>query len=299
MKPPLSALLAFVTVADRLGFSAAARELGVSPSALSQQIRGLEEAVGVPLFVRTTRSVALTEAGRRLHARVGPALRESLEALEEAASDASEVHGTLRLTVGRVAAPLVLAPLVGPLLAAHPQLSVEVSIDDRFVDIVAEGFDAGVRLAEALSPDMVAVRLTPPFRLLVAGSPAYFRRHGRPRRPRDLLEHECLVYRQSTDGRLYAWEFERRGREEAVAVRGRLLCRDAAFMISMARAGLGLVYMIEQELAPHVASGELEVVLEDHGPRVPGFFLYFPRRARDQPKIRAFLAVAQSLGMGR
>jgi DNA-binding transcriptional LysR family regulator len=181
------------------------------------------------------------------------------------------------------------------LLAAHPRLSVEVSVDDRFVDIVAAGFDAGVRLHEAIDPDLTAVRLTPPFRFVVAGSPAYFARHGRPQRPRDLLDHECIGYRLS-NGALYEWEFERRGREERVAVRGRLMTNESGLMLRAACAGLGLVYLIDLELEPHVARGDLELVLVDHAPRVPGFFLYFPHRpgqAKLPPKLRAFLGFVE------
>jgi DNA-binding transcriptional LysR family regulator len=299
--PPSSALQAsirsFVAVAERRGFSAAARVLSVSPSALSQAVRLLEERVGVPLLVRTTRSVNLTEAGRRLYERVAPALRETEAALDEARGSADVVQGTLRITAGRVAVPLVIDPVLAPLLAAHPRLSVEVDVDDRFVDIVARGFDAGVRLHEAIDPDLTAVRLTPPFRFVVAGSPAYLNRHGRPQRPRDLLAHECIGWRLSSTGGLYEWEFERRGREERVAVRGRVMTNESGLMVRAARAGLGLVYLIEQELAPYLDRGELELVLEDHAVRVPGFFFYFPHRAQHQPKIRAFLQTARGLGL--
>lgn len=289
----LNGLQAFVAVAEKRGFSAAARELSLSPSALSQAVRALEERVGVPLLARTTRSVNLTEAGRRLFESVAPALRETLAAVEELSAQRDVAQGTLRLTVGRVAAPLVVEPVLDERLTTHPLLTVEISVNDRFVDIVAEGFDAGVRLSEAIEPDLTAVRLTPPFRLVVAGAPRYLAQRGRPQRPRDLLEHDCIGYRLATTGGLYAWEFERRGREETVAVRGRLVCNDSAMMLRAARAGLGLAYLNEQEVAPFLESGELELVLEEHACRVPGFFLYFPERSRTQPKLRAFIEVAR------
>jgi DNA-binding transcriptional LysR family regulator len=296
---PLNAIQAFVAVAEVRGFSGAARTLAVSPSALSQAVRGLEQRLGLPLLVRTTRSVNLTEAGKKFYERVAPALRETMAAIADATGAGDVVQGVLRITAGRVAVPLVIDPVLAPLLAAHPLLSVEVAVEDRFVDIVSAGFDAGVRLSEAIDPDLTAVRLTPPFRFVVAGAPRYLAARGRPRRPRDLLKHDCIGFRRSATGTLYAWEFERRGRAETVAVRGRFASNDPDLMLRAARAGLGLVYLNEQQLAPAVARGELELVLEDHAPRVPGFFLYFPSRAQHQPKIRAFIEVARRLGLGR
>ena len=283
----------FVAVAEHRSFSAAARSLGLTPSALSQAVRGLEERLGVPLLVRTTRSVSVTDAGQRLLSRLSPSLRETRAALDEASGAADVVQGTLRLTLGRLTVPLVLEPVLAALLAAHPRLSVEIAVDDRFVDIVAEGYDAGVRLSESIQPDLTAVRLTPAFRLLVAGSPAYLARHGRPRRPRDLLAHDCINYRQSASGALYAWEFEHRGREQQIAVRGRVTTNDGALMIRAALDGLGLVYIHEQSIATHVDRGDLEVVLVDHAVTVPGFFLYFPARSGQQPKLRALIDTAR------
>jgi DNA-binding transcriptional LysR family regulator len=284
---------AFVAVAEHLSFAAAARALGLTPSALSQSVRALEERLGVPLLVRSTRSVSLTDAGRRLFARLSPALRETAAALEEARGSLEVAQGTLRLSVGRLTVPVVIEPVLKPLLAEHPKLEVEVAIDDRFVDIVATGFDAGIRLSEAIQPDFTIVRLTSPFRLLVAGAPAYFARRGRPKRPRELLEHDCINYRMASTGALYAWEFERRGKEQQVAVKGRIACNDGPLMLNVALAGLGLVYVHEQALRPHVERGELELVLVDYATWVPGFFLYFPRQRRVQPKLRAFIDVAR------
>jgi len=296
----LRSAVAFIAVAERRSFSAAARSLGVTASALSQSVRGLEQRLGLPLLVRTTRSVSLTEPGRRLYERLRPALREADAALEEASGSADVVQGTLRLTLGRLTVPLVLDPVLRPLLEQHPRLSIEISVEDRFVDIVSEGFDAGVRLSEAIEPDLTAVRLTPPFRLLVAGAPDYFARRGRPERPSALLEHDCITYRMLSTGALYAWEFERRGQEQAIAVRGRITTNDGPSMLSTGLQGLGLVYLHEQALAPHVASGRLELVLEDYAVTVPGFFLYFPRLSAQQPKLRAFIDAARQhlVGLG-
>jgi DNA-binding transcriptional LysR family regulator len=293
MLSQLQGLEVFVAVAQERGFSAAARKLGVSPSAASQAVRGLEERLGVTLLLRTTRSVNLTEAGQQLLARVSPALSETHAALREVKQALGRVQGTFRLTAGRVTVPLVVEPLLGPLLARYPELSIEVSADDRFVDLVEEGFDAGIRLEEAIEPDLTAVRLSPPFRLVVAGAPRYLEKHGRPKKPRDLLAHECITYRLPGTGATYRWELERGGREEQVAVRGRLICNDSTLMRRAALDGLGLAYLLEPEAAPYVARGELSLVLEDYAPRVAGLFLYFPRGAEKQPKLRAFIDTAR------
>jgi DNA-binding transcriptional LysR family regulator len=285
----LNGLVAFMTVAEKRGFSPAARALGVSASALSQAIRSLEARVGVPLFVRTTRSVSLTEAGERLLARSGPNLREALAAVEEASAGSDAVLGRLRLTVPRIAVPVVIEPVLPVLRQRHPQLSIEISVDDRSVDIVAEGYDAGIRLNEVVERDMVAVRASAPFRFVVVGAPFYLDERGRPRVPKDLLTHECIGYRSLTTGTLYQWEFERKGRELQVAVRGSIVCSDAGLMVRSAVAGLGLAYVNEQVVAAEVGAGRLEVVLGDYAPEEPGFFLYFPSRAQKLPKLRALI----------
>jgi len=288
--PPhsLSGLLAFLTVAERRSFSAAGRALGVSASALSQSVRGLEARVGTPLLVRTTRSVNLTEAGRQLLEQSGPGVREALAAIEQASTLGTQVVGQLRLSVPRIAVPLV-QPVLPRLLRAHPRLSVEVSVEDRLVDIVAAGYDAGIRLSESIERDMVSVRICPPFRFVVVGSPEYLARRGRPRHPRELVGHTCINYRAPTSGRLYAWEFERRGREFQIAVQGQLATNDGALLVGSALAGLGLSYVAEPAVAEHLAAGRLEEVLSDYVPGVPGFFLYFPHRAQRGPKLRALL----------
>jgi DNA-binding transcriptional LysR family regulator len=290
----LHGLETFVAVARERGFSAAARKLGISPSAASQAVRALERRVGAALLARTTRSVNLTEAGQQLFARVAPALHDATAALNEVTESRGAVKGTLKLTVGRIVLPLAVEPVLPVLLAAHPDLSVEVSVDDRLVDIVEQGFDAGVRLEESIEPDLGAARLVPPFRFVVAGAPSYLARHGRPKQPKALLDHDCIGFRKAS-GILYRWEFERAGREESVAVRGRLVCNDGALMLQAARAGLGLAYLMEPHAAPFVERGELELVLEDYAPRVPGLFLYFARGSERQPKLRAFIDAAKQV----
>jgi len=299
MAIPWNGVSAFLAVAERGGFSAAARALGVSASAVSQAVRALEAGVGVPLVVRTTRSVRLTEAGEVLARRAGPAVAEVGGALEAAAGSAGRVTGTLRLTLGGIAVPLVVEPVLPELLRRHPGLSVEVSVEDRFVDIVEQRFHAGVRLSESIEPDLAAVRLTPPFRFVVVGSPAYLTARGTPRRPDDLLAHDAIVFRSPTTGALQRWDLERRGRTRLVAVKGRVTCDDARLLVRGALDGLGLAYVDEHSVRQHLAAGRLREVLPDWAPEVPGFFLYFPRRSQGQPKLRAFLDVAREVLLPR
>lgn len=296
MTIPWSGMTAFLAVAERRGFSAAARALGRSPSAVSQAVRALEQRVGVPLVVRTTRSVRLTEAGEALARKAAPAVASVGEAVEETAGRAGEVAGTLRLTVGRIAVPLVVEPVLERILTLHPRLAVDVSVDDRLVDIVAERFDAGVRLSESIEPDLAAVRITPPFRFVIVASPAYLTRRGTPTRPGDLIAHDAIVYRSPTTGALQQrWDLERKGRIRLVAVRGRVTCNDARLLVRGALDGLGLAYIDEHSVQPHLASGALRTVLDAWAPEVPGFFIYFPRRARGEPKLKALLEVAREV----
>jgi DNA-binding transcriptional LysR family regulator len=288
----LAAFHSFLAVAEHGSFSRAAAALGVSPSAVSQAVQGLEAELGEALLLRTTRSVALTEAGRRLVSRGGPGLRQALSALDEAASG-GEVSGLLRLSVPSIAFEPAIAPVLPLLVRDHPGLQVEVSINNRMIDIVASGFDAGVRLGEAIERDMTVFRLTRPFRFVVVGSPAYLERRGRPRAPRDLARHACVVFRAPSTGALARWDLERDGRSYEVAVEGPLLCDSAEVMARAARDGLGLAYLYEPMVEAALADGSLEVVLDRYAPSVPGFFLYFARNARSLPKLQAFLRCAR------
>lgn len=285
----LNGLLAFMTVAEKRGFSAAARALGVSPSALSQSVRALEARVGTALFVRTTRAVALTEAGERLLRRCGPGLREAIAAVEEAGKIDGQIVGRIRLTVPRIALPF-LEPIVTHLHREHPGITLEISVDDKFVDLVAERYDAGIRLAESMEKDMVAVRIVPPFRFAVVASPSYLTKRERPKHPRDLLNHDCIGFRGASTGELYVWEFERRGRNLRVPVTGPIETNDAGFMLRAALLGLGLAYTPDFAARDAIRTKALESVLDEYLPPAPGLFLYFPERAKEQPKIRALLA---------
>ena len=241
---PLNALNAFLAVARRRSFSAAAVELRVSPSALSQSVRQLEERLGIALLTRTSRSVALTEAGRRLLENAGPAVDQALEALKTASARPGEVTGRVRLTVPAIAAPII-KPLLPKVLARHPKVEVEVIVDDRFVDIVAEGFDAGIRLTESIERDMVTVRLFGASRFVVVGAPAYLERRGFPEKPKDLLAHDCIGIRMPTTGGLYQWELDRGQKSWRIPVRGPVVSNDWAMIRDLAEAGVGLAYCFE------------------------------------------------------
>nr|AYM54029.1 transcriptional regulator LysR family [Pyxidicoccus fallax] len=290
---PLNELAVFVTVARRGNFTRAARELGVSRSAVSQSVRNLEERLGQSLLSRTTRSVSLTDAGRRLLEGAGPGLEAALATLEHLSAKETQLTGTLRLTVPLLAVPLVLEPVLPAFIEAHPHVRVEVRAENRYVNIVSEGLDAGIRLRESVERNMVSVRLLPPFRYLVLAAPAYARRHGLPARPQDLGRHACIGWRTPSTGLPYHWELERGRRELRIPVKGSLITDSADLVARMALAGVGLAYLSELEVAPWLRSGELIPVLEDWAPSVPGLFLYYPHRTRVSAPLRAFIEVAR------
>ncbi len=287
----------FLLVARRRSFSGAARELGVSTSAVSQGVRQLEEHLRVTLLTRTTRSVALTEAGKRLVDSGEPALRQALTVLTEVAARPGETVGRLRLSVPHVALQYVLAPMLPTFRERHPRIEVEVVGDDRLVDIVAEGYDAGVRLTEAIERDMVQVRLTNAFRFVVVAAPSYIARHGTPERPEDLLRHECITFRSATTDTLYAWELERGRRNFRLPVRGGIVTNDSSLRLSLAEHGAGLAYVFEPMAADSLRAGRLICVLEQYSAKVPGFFLYYPSRAQSSPALRHFVELAQRLAI--
>jgi DNA-binding transcriptional LysR family regulator len=290
----LPQLQVFLAVARLRSFSGAARDLGVSASAISQAVRQLEERLRVTLFTRTTRSVSLTDAGRTLFAGAGPGVSQALAAVEEASARPGETVGRLRLSVPQAAVPYVIAPVLPLFRTRHPRIEVEVVTEDRFVDIVADGFDAGVRLSEAIERDMVQVRLTDPFRFIVVGSPRYLAEHAAPERPEDLLHHECITFRL-TSGALYAWELERGRRTWRVPVRGGVVSNDGRLRIALAEQGLGLTYAMEPTMAEQLRRGRLQRLLEQFAATVPGFFLYFPSRAQRSPALRLFVDAAREL----
>jgi DNA-binding transcriptional LysR family regulator len=261
---------------------------------VSQAVRQLEEQLRVGLLTRTTRSVSLTDAGRKLVESAGPGVAQALAAIAEAAARPGETVGRLRLSVPQAAVPYIVAPVLPKFRARHPRIDVEVVVEDRFIDIVADGYDAGVRLSEAIERDMVQVRLTDPFRFVVVGAPSYLAEHGTPQRPEDLLQHECITFRLST-GALYGWELERGRRAWRVPVRGGVVTNESRLRISLAEQGLGLAYVMEPIVAEQLRKGRLRVVLEPYAASVPGFFLYFPSRAQSSPALRLFVEAAKEL----
>ncbi|NTX52087.1 LysR family transcriptional regulator [Myxococcus sp. CA051A] len=291
----LPQLQVFLVVARLKSFSAAARELSVSPAAVSQSVRQLEAQLRVVLFARTTRSMSLTDAGRRLLEGAGPGLGQALASLTEVSAQPGEAVGQLKLTVPEVAVPFVITPVLPAFRARHPRVEVEVVAENRLVDIVAEGYDAGVRLHEAIERDMVQIRLSPAFRFVVVGAPSYLERHGTPQRPEDLLRHECFTIRMPSSGGLYAWELERGRRNWRVPVRGGVLTNDRALTLALVEQGLGLAYVFEPAVKEKLRTGRLVRVLEEYAPTVPGFFLYFPSRAQRSGPLRLFIDVAKEL----
>lgn len=293
MRAGLGELTAAAAVARHKSFRAAARELALSPSALSHAIRALEQRLGVRLFHRTTRSVALTEAGARLLGRVGPALRELDGALAEAGDHRATPSGTLRINASAVAARLVVLPLVLELVRRHPAVHVDLVSDERFVDIVADGFDAGVRSRDSVPRDMIAVPCSGDIRFVVVGSPAYLRRHPAPATPADLADHACIRARY-TGGAVYRWDLERRGKKIAVDVTGPLTLDSSDAMLDAARAGLGLAYVSEWQAAPHLAARKLVQVLADWSPRDPGLALYYAANRHVPASLRALCDLARA-----
>jgi DNA-binding transcriptional LysR family regulator len=284
----LDDLSAFAAVARLRSFTRAAAELGLSPSALSHAMRGLEERLGVRLLARTTRSVAPTAAGQRLLRSLDPALAELERGLASLADWRGAPSGTVRLTTFGYAARTILAPRLPAFLLDHPGVSVEVIVEDRLVDLVAGGFDAGIRLGETVERDMVAVPVGPHLRTVVVATPAYFDRHAPPRTPGDLDHHVCINYRLVGGGGLLPWEFEKDGQDVKVRPSGQLIVNDETLAGAAVRAGAGLGYMMEHDVAADIAAGSLVQVMPEWCPTFPGCHLYYPSR-QVTPALRALI----------
>jgi len=282
-------------VARRGGFAAAASELGMSASAVSHAVRLVEERLGQPLFARTTRSVALTEAGRSLIATITPALQDIHDRIEHIKAVRGRPSGLLRINASRISLPLALTRVIAAMAERYPEVEVEIFSDERLTDIISEGFDAGIRVGEMIAQDMVAVRLTPPFRSVVVASPAYIGRFGRPNTLADLSDHNCIGYRLIRSGGLYQWEFVEDGRDVAVTVKGQAIVTESHSAIELAIAGVGLAYVFEPLVKAEIASGRLIHLLSDYAVTEAGLFLYFPRRAELAPKLRAFIDTVRQL----
>jgi len=282
-------LLAFLAVAREQSFTKATAQLGVSQSALSHTVRGLEERLGLRLLTRTTRSVAPTEAGERLLRAVGSRFDEIDAALADLSELREKPAGTIRITAGDHAANTILWPALQSLLPDYPDIKVEITVDNALIDIVTERFDAGIRLGEQVAKDMVAVRVAPDMRIAVVGAPSYFEKRPRPRKPQDLADHDCINLRLPTLGGFYVWEFEKGGRELTVRVEGQLAFNNVGLCLNAALAGFGLAYMPEDRAERHIAEERLIRVLADWCPPFSGYHLYYPSRRQATPAFALLL----------
>ncbi|RDJ27301.1 LysR family transcriptional regulator [Bosea caraganae] len=284
-------LKAFCAVAEESSFARAAARLGVSASALSQTVRGLEERLDVRLLNRTTRSVTMTQAGAALFERVSPLFGAFAAALVDLGQFRAEPAGAVRINAPRVVVQHLIVPKLGAFQRAYPAIELEIAVENRITDIVAGRFDAGIRLGERLEKDMVAVRLGGELGMAVVASPDYLARHGAPATPQDLHRHACIRYRWPSDGTIYRWEFEREGEEFAVAVDGPLIVNDSELMIDAAIEGVGIAYLLDIQARAGLESGKLVSLLPEWTPRFPGFYLYHSGRRQRPPTLQAFIDV--------
>lgn len=289
-------LNAVLAVATHRSFRAAATELGISPSALSHAIAALEQKMAVRLFHRTTRSVALTETGERFLARIRPALREISEAMDLVNEFRDTPSGTLRINTSEDAAKMILTPLVLEFLRRYPQMRIDLVSEGRLVDIVAEGFDAGIRLAESVPRDMIAVPCSPPLRFVVVGAPSYLQAHEPPLVPADLMQHQCIRGRLPS-GAAFRWEFAKRGDSQVIDVEGVLSVGGSNLILEAALSGMGLAYVIEHAAREHLDSGRLIAVLEDWTPPFPGLCLYYSGHRHVPAGLRAFIDLIKEVGV--
>ena len=288
----LNDLLSFVTVAREGSFTRAAGILGVTQSALSQAIRGLVSRLQIRLLTRTTRSVSPTVAGERLLQAIGNRFDEIEAELDNLTQMRDKPAGTVRITCGDHVLRTTLLPKLSALLHEYPDINVEFDVSYGFRDIVADRFDAGVRLGDTIDKDMIAVPIGPPLRMAAVAVPGYFSSRGIPENPRDLMNHSCINQRMQTSGGLYVWDFEQRGKQVNVRVNGQLIFNTSSHIVDAALAGLGIAYLPEEEFEPHLREGRLERVLEDWCPPFSGYYLYYPSRRQPSP---AFTLVANAL----
>lgn len=276
------------TVAEKKSFRAAANELGVSPSAISQAVTNMETLLNIKLLSRSTRSVSLTQAGHRFLARINPALTSIRDAFEETASEQSSPVGTLIITAPRTACELLLMPILSAFSAKYPAITIDLRAEDQHIDIVAAGYDAGLRLGENLEQDMIAIPIGQTQRMQVIGAPSYFQHYGKPKSLEDLKNHVC-INRRFANGKIYKWEFEEKGHAISIAVNGPITVNDTQFAIYLAREGIGLAYVMEKLVSDDLATGQLETCLEEFSLPFPGFYLYHSSRRQMRPVLRVFI----------
>ncbi|PRD44783.1 LysR family transcriptional regulator [Phyllobacterium phragmitis] len=289
MDPDLNALAVFALVAEERSFRAAADRMGVTRSAVSQTMRRLEERLGIALVQRTTRSVSLTEAGERLYAEVAPAIADMRTAIETTGNLRGRPRGQLRLAVSSIAEGFLSGPFLATFAEANPEVQIDVNVTDEEFDIVAEGYDAGVRLGEVIEQDMIAVPVSGDQRQSAVCAPAYRDRFGAPSHPSELAAHRCIGWRPAPKVAPYRWEFAEHGKEFSVAVAPEITTNDMALMIKLAVAGAGITFGMEESFRPWIERGDLVPVLEDYCPRFAGFYLYYPSRRNMAPKLRALV----------
>lgn len=289
MRLPLASLEVFTAIARHGSLRAAADALGLTPSTVSHQLKTLEEQLQTALFIRTTRSISLTEAGRALIRGAGPAFDQLTDAVESARTTGHAARGSLKLAMADHVYDLFISHALPSFCAAYPEIELEFSISDALTDLVEEGLHAGFRIGDKIAQDMVAVRLTPPMSLAVVGSPDYLARHGVPDTPRDLLAHNCIRYRFHSSGRVAPWEFQGQEGAYSVDVQGNLISNTLPASIDLARQGLGLAYTFRDYVAPDLASGTLVQMLESHLTETPGIYIYFPREYRSMMPLRLFM----------
>lgn len=282
-------LQAFVAVAQDQSFTKAAARLGITPSALSHSMRVLEERLGVRLLSRTTRNVAPTEAGERLMRSIAPLFDQITTEVEALGELRDKPRGTIRVTCTDDSIELCLRPMLAQFLEDYPEITLELYVDYGFTNVVEQRFDAGIRMGESISKDMIAVRIGPDWRLVVVGSPAYFKRHSAPKTPYELTKHPCVNIRHRPSGSIYAWEFEKDGQAFSVKVEGQLVFNSIMHVLNAAVDGIGLAYVPEELVAPYLADGRLTEVLADWCPSFEGFHLYYPNRRQASPAFSAFV----------
>ncbi len=293
----LEGLLPFLAVVERGSFRAAARGLNVTPSAVSQSVKALENRLGVPLLTRTTRSVGLTQAGEALAERCRPAVTEIADALESVREFGERPSGLLRINAPRIALPVVFERVLAPFHDTFPEVEIEIFLDDGLADIVGDGFDAGIRLGQLVETDMISTAITPASRMAVVASPDYLASFGVPRSPDDLAAHRCINFRRPTRKTIYHWRFVENGTDRHVPVSGDVIVNDPNAKLHAARSGLGFAYEVEPLVRPDVEAGRLVHVLEGHLPEIPGFHIYFPSRSQVMLKLRVFIDFTKAMLM--
>jgi DNA-binding transcriptional LysR family regulator len=296
VRDELGSLAAFVAVAEARSFTRAAGRLGTSQSALSHRVRRLEARLGMSLLARNTRSVSVTEAGTRLLETLGPALQDIEAKLTALKEDGDRIAGNLRITSADHAAETILWPALKKLLPDHPGISVDVSVENRFVDIVAERFDAGVRLGANVAQDMIAVPIGPPVHLALVASPGYLSRYGVPVSPRDLTAHRCIARRMPSLDGISSWEFSKGGKKQRIRISGTLAFDRPEMMLQAAIDGFGICYVLKSQADPFLENGQLTRVMTDWSPEIPGYHLYFSSRAQKSPALKLLVEVIRSKG---